>query len=129
MILTKEVAKGMIIRRYGAIVNISSIWGLYGSAMEVSYSAAKGGLISFTKALAKELGPSNVRVNCVVPGVIQTDMLDRFSKEEIADLCSRIPLGRLGDAEEVASAVAFLLSDEASYITGSILEVSGGFIS
>jgi len=85
---------------------------------------------AFTRSVAKELGPSNVRVNCVAPGVVRTDMmLNHFTEEEIAQLCQRIPLGRLAHPEEVASAVAFLLSDEASYISGSVLEVSGGFIS
>jgi len=130
ILLTREIAKGMVIRNFGSIVNISSIWGLYGGSCEEVYAATKGGIISFTKSLAKELGPSNVRVNCVAPGVVRTDMmLNHFTEEEIAQLCQRIPLGRLAHPEEVASAVAFLLSDEASYISGSVLEVSGGFIS
>ena len=130
ILLTKEIAKGMVVRNFGSIVNISSIWGLYGGSCEAVYAATKGGIISFTRSLAKELGPSNVRVNCVAPGVVCTDMmLNHFTEEEIALLCQRIPLGRLAQPEEVASAVAFLLCDEASYISGSVLEVSGGFIS
>lgn len=127
--VTQDVSKGMVLRQFGSIVNISSIWGLYGSSCESVYAATKGALISFTKSIAKELGPSNVRVNCIAPGVIDTDMLEPLSKQDIDQLVQRIPLCRLGRPEEVASAVAFLLSDEASYISGSVLEVSGAFIS
>jgi 3-oxoacyl-[acyl-carrier protein] reductase len=127
--VTQDVSKGMVLRQFGSIVNISSIWGLYGSSCESVYAATKGALISFTKSIAKELGPSNVRVNCIAPGVIDTDMLEPLSKQDIDQLVQRIPLCRLGRPEDVASAVAFLLSDEASYISGSVLEVSGAFIS
>ncbi|NPV88331.1 3-oxoacyl-ACP reductase FabG [Coprothermobacteraceae bacterium] len=127
IIVTRELIPGMILRRFGAIVNVSSVWGMHGASCESVYSATKGALISFTKALAKELGPSNIRVNCVLPGVVATDMLRTHSEEEIREMVERIPLGRLARPEEVAAAIAFLLSDEASYITGATLEVSGGF--
>jgi len=107
ILLTREIAKGMVIR---SLVHCEhfSIWGLYGGSCEAVYAATKGGIISFTRSLAKELGPSNVRVNCVAPGVVRTDMmLNHFTEEEIAQLCQRIPLGRLAHPEEVASAVAF----------------------
>ena len=125
-LVTKAVIEEMIKNKYGSIVNISSIWGEVGASCEVHYSTSKGGLIAFTKALAKEVGPSNIRVNCVSPGVIDTDMMNMFSDSDKKALADDIPLCRLGKAEEVAKAVNFLLSENASYITGEVLSVNGG---
>lgn len=111
--------------RKGAIVNISSVWGQTGGSVESVYSASKGALIAFTKALAKELAPSDITVNCVCPGVIDTEMNARLSKEERRALEEEIPLGRFGTSEEVARAVLFLA--EHRYITGETLSVNGGF--
>ena len=124
----RAVLPGMIRRKYGRIVNISSMWGQVGGSCEVHYSAAKAGVIGLTKALAKETALSGVTVNCVAPGVIDTPMLSPFSERDIAALCEEIPMGRLGTPEEVASAVAFLASDDASYITGQVLGVNGGLV-
>ena len=112
----------------GAIVNISSMWGEVGASMEVHYSAAKAGLIGLTKALAKELGPSGVRVNCVTPGMIDTDMNKGYTKEDIAAIVDETPLMRIGKPEDVAEAVFFLASDKASFITGQVLGVNGGYV-
>ncbi len=122
---SKEVVDPMIIAGGGCIINIASIWGEVGASCEVAYSASKGAVIAFTKALAKELAPSHVRVNCVSPGVIQTDMNSCLSDIELADLISQIPLGRLGNGEDVAKACVFL--SENSYITGEVVSVGGGF--
>ena len=112
----------------GCIVNISSVWGISGASCEAVYSAAKAGVIGFTKAMAKELAPCGVRVNAVAPGAVLTDMLARFSNEELAAIRSDIPLGRLGDADDIADAVLFLASAAAAYITGETLNVSGGYV-
>lgn len=125
--VTRAVAKLMIREQSGRIVNIGSMWGKCGASCEVHYSAAKAGVRGLTKALAKELGPSHVTVNCVEPGVIETDMnavLDEKTKEM---LCDETPLCRMGTPEEVASAVLFFASDSASFITGQILGVDGGY--
>ncbi|MCL2618102.1 MAG: SDR family oxidoreductase [Defluviitaleaceae bacterium] len=119
---------GMVKRKSGVIVNVSSMWGGAGASCEAVYSAAKGGLNVFTKALAKELGPSGVRVNAVSCGVIATGMNAFLSPGEAAALADQIPLTRFGTAEEAAEAIFFLASDSASYITGQILGVDGGFI-
>lgn len=124
--ITKEVLPNMIHRKTGDIVNISSVWGITGSSCEVHYSITKAGLIGMTKALAKELGPSNIRVNAVAPGFIDTDMNKELSKEEIEETEKEIPLGRKGTAEEVANAVYMLLGN--SYITGQVINVDGGWI-
>ncbi len=110
-----------------SVINISSVWGLYGASCEVHYSAAKAGLIGFTSALAKELGPSGIRVNCVAPGVIDTEMNGWLSESDRSELSACTPLGRLGRPEEVAAAVVFLASEDASFITGVTLPVTGGF--
>lgn len=123
----KAVLPGMLHRKAGSIVNLSSIWGVVGASCEVPYSAAKGAVITFTQALAKELGPSGIRVNCVAPGVIDTDMMAAFTPEDRAALAEETPLGRLGKAEEVAAAVTFLAGEQASFITGQTLGVDGGF--
>ena len=109
----------------GAIVNISSVWGEEGGSCESAYSASKAALIGFTKALAKELGPSGIRVNCVSPGVIDTRMNARLSPEEMRALCDEIPLGRTGTGGELAKAVVALY--ENGYITGADIPVTGGF--
>ena len=115
----------MISAQKGAIVNVSSVWGQTGGSCESAYSASKGAVIAFTKALAKELAPSGISVNCVAPGAIDTRMNECYSAEEKAALAEEIPMGRLGSAEEVARAVLFLAESE--YLTGQILGVNGGF--
>ncbi|MBE5746839.1 MAG: SDR family oxidoreductase [Clostridiales bacterium] len=122
---SREAAKGMIDKRSGLIVNISSVWGEVGGSCESVYSASKSALIGFTKALAKELGWSGVRVNCVSPGVIDTAMNARFSEAEMQALKEEIPMGRLGDGEDVAKAVLYL--EENDYVTGVDIPVNGGF--
>ena len=123
----REVSKIMIGQKSGSIINIGSVWGEYGASCETVYSASKAGLRGFTAALAKELGPSGIRVNCVEPGVIDTDMNSLLGDDAISELTGNTPLGRMGTAEEVAEAVFFLASDAASFITGAFLPVSGGF--
>ena len=123
----QAVLPGMLHRKSGSIVNISSIWGVVGASCEVPYSAAKGAVITFTQALAKELGPSGIRVNCVAPGVIETDMMAAFSAEDKALLADETPLCRIGRPEDVAAAVVFLAGEDASFITGQTLGVDGGF--
>ena len=118
----------MIKKQKGAIVNISSMWGLSGASCEVVYSATKAGIIGMTKALARELGPSGIRVNCVAPGVIDTEMNAKHSEEVMTELAEETPLCRIGKPEEVAAAVYFLASEEASFITGQTLCVDGGFL-
>lgn len=122
---SREAAKGMIDRQSGLIVNVSSVWGEVGGSCESVYSASKAALLGFTKALAKELGWSGVRVNSVSPGVIDTPMNAHFSSEELAALKEEIPMGRIGAAEDVANAVVYL--EENSYVTGIDLPVNGGF--
>lgn len=118
----------MISRRWGRIVTVSSMWGQVGASCEVAYSAAKAGVIGLTKALAKEEALSGVTVNCVAPGVIDTDMLAEFSPDEKAGLAEQVPLGRLGTPGEVAAALVFLASEQAGYITGQVLGVNGGYV-
>lgn len=124
----KAASSLMLKKHSGCIINISSMWGITGASCEVHYSAAKAGVIGLTKALAKELGPSGIRVNCVAPGVIKTDMLKSFSDDELNDLAESTPLCRLGTPEDIAEAVLFLSSDKASFITGQTLSVDGGFV-
>jgi 3-oxoacyl-[acyl-carrier protein] reductase len=123
----REALPSMIRAQRGCIVNVSSVWGEVGGSCEAAYSAAKAGLIGLTKALAKEVGPSGVRVNCVAPGCIETAMLAEFSAEDRRAMAEDTPLGRIGTPEDVAQAVAFLASERASFITGQVLSVGGGF--
>ena len=125
--LTSLILNGMIDKKSGKIINISSIWGVVGASMEVCYSASKSAVIGYTKALAKEVGYSGISVNCVCPGVIDSKMNSRFSKEEMAELISSTPLGRIGTGEDVANIVSFLASEKADFITGQIITVDGGF--
>ena len=118
----------MLEKQSGAIVNVSSMWGQVGASCEAAYSAAKAGVIGLTKALCKEVGPSGVRVNCVAPGCIDTAMMAAYDEEARAALCEETPLGRIGTPEECAGAVRFLCSGEASFITGQVLGVNGGFV-
>lgn len=118
----------MIRRHEGVIINISSMWGQVGGSCEVHYSAAKAGVIGLTKALAKEVGPSGIRVNCVAPGVIQTDMMQDFDEETRQALADETPLMRLGAPLDVANAVAFLVSDKAAFITGQVISPNGGIV-
>ena len=126
--VTKDVLPGMISRQNGAIVSVSSMWGEVGASCEVAYSATKAALIGLTKALAKEVGPSGVRVNCVTPGVIDTDMNAQLTDDDRAALSDETPLGRIGSAEEVAKTILFLCGEDASFITGQIIGVSGGMV-
>lgn len=122
---SREAVKKMLSLGGGNIVNVSSVWGEVGASCEVAYSATKAGIIGLTKALAKEVGYSNIRVNCVTPGVIETSMNDHLSAEEKRELCSDIPAGRFGTGEEVAKAVLSLIDNE--YCNGVVLPVNGGF--
>lgn len=126
--LCRALAPEMVSGRSGSIVTVSSIWGQVGASCEVAYSASKAAVIGFTRALAKELGPSGVRVNCIAPGVIDTRMMDEHSEETKAQLADETPLGRLGTPQDVAHACAFLLGDGAAFITGQVLGVDGGYL-
>lgn len=125
---TREALPGMIREKRGNIVNISSMWGEVGASCEAVYSATKAGLIGFTKAMAKEVGPSGVRVNCVTPGVIMTEMNKELDEETVLQLRDETPLGVIGVPEDIADAVEFLISDKAKFITGEILKVNGGIV-
>jgi 3-oxoacyl-[acyl-carrier protein] reductase len=125
---SRAVLPDMISRKSGNIINISSMWGQCGASCEVDYSASKAGIIGFTKALAKEVGPSGIRVNCVAPGFILTEMNSRFSQDELDAIKEEIPLGIFGKPQHIADAVSFLASDKAEFITGQILAVNGGMV-
>jgi 3-oxoacyl-[acyl-carrier protein] reductase len=128
MELTRKILPAMINRKSGCIINISSMLGEVGASCEVDYSASKAGLIGFTKALAKEVAPSGIRVNCVSPGFIMTEMNSRFSAEDLELIREDIPLGIFGEPRHIADTVAFLASEKAEYITGQIIGVNGGMI-
>lgn len=118
----------MINAKSGNIINISSMWGQCGASCEVDYSASKAGLIGFTKALAKEVAPSGIRVNCVAPGFIMTEMNSRFSQEDLDLIREDIPLGIFGEPRHIADTVAFLASEKSEYITGQVIAVNGGMV-
>ena len=124
----RAVVPGMIRRHSGNIINVSSMWGQAGASCEVHYSAAKAAVIGFTKALAKELGPSGIRVNCVAPGVIATEMNAALDGETLDALREETPLGTIGTPEEVARAILWLAGDGASFVTGQVIGVNGGFV-
>lgn len=126
--LVRAAVPGFVRRQRGAIVTVSSMWGVTGGSCEVPYSAAKAGVIGLTRSLAKELGPSHIRVNCVAPGVIDTDMNGHLTAQDLAALAEETPLGRIGQPEEVARAICFLAGEEASFITGQVLNVDGGMV-
>ncbi len=123
--LTNLVLPGMIERKSGCIINISSVWGEVGASLETVYSASKSAVIGYTKALSKELAPSQIRVNCICPGVIDTKMNDCFTEEERREIIAEIPLGRMGRAEEIVSLINYLVTAE--YTTGQVLVVDGGY--
>ena len=124
----RYVIPDMVHNKWGRIINISSIWGVCGGSCEVVYSSAKAAVIGFTKALAKELAPSGICVNCVAPGMIETDMNSHLSENDKEAFCQEVPLGRIGTVRDVAESVLFLASEGASYITGQVLTVDGGLI-
>lgn len=126
MTLTRAFVPRMVEQKSGVIINVSSIWGVSGASCEVAYSTAKAGLIGFTKALARELGPSNIRVNCVAPGVIDTPMNKNLTPADLAEIKNKTPLNRTGTTEEIAEAVAFLT--KAEFVTGQVLTVDGGLL-
>ena len=117
----------MVHEKAGHIINLTSILGMNGASCEAAYSATKGAIVAFTKAMAKELGPSGIRVNCVAPGVIDTDMNAMHSADTMQELADQTPLGRVGAAAEVADSILYLCSDKSSFITGQVLGVTGGF--
>ena len=125
-LLTQAVVKAMVRKRYGRIVNITSVVGLIGNAGQVNYAASKAGLVGLTKSVARELASRNITCNAVAPGFIATAMSEKMTDSARESLSGQIPLGRLGTPEDVAAAVAFLASDEAAYVTGAVLNVSGG---
>ena len=124
----QAVLPHMLHEKRGCIVNISSIWGQRGASCEAAYSATKAALIGLTRSLAIELAPSGIRVNCVAPGVIRTDMVEVLGADTLRSLVEETPVGRLGTPEDIANAVAFLADDRASFLTGQVLTADGGFI-
>ncbi|MBQ9313466.1 MAG: 3-oxoacyl-ACP reductase FabG [Clostridia bacterium] len=125
---TQIVLPQMLKKHCGKIINISSIWGMVGASCEVAYSASKAAVIGFTKALAKEIGPSGITVNAIAPGIIMTDMVSQYTLEEFEDIRNQIPLGEIGSTIDIANAVFFLASEEANYITGQIISPNGGWV-
>ncbi|SDM65699.1 3-oxoacyl-[acyl-carrier protein] reductase [Fictibacillus solisalsi] len=129
IMITKHVLPQMVKRGKGNIIAVSSVWGAAGASCEVLYSALKGGLNTFVKAMAKEAAPSGIRVNGIAPGAVETKMMSGFSEEELQNLNDEIPAGRLGKPEEIAEIALFLLSDKSSYINGHVITASGGWYS
>ena len=127
-LVIKKFLPDMIANKIGNIIIISSMWGQTGGSCEVIYSASKASLIGMTKALAKEVGPSGIRVNCVAPGVVETDMVASLGRETLDSLAEETPLGKNASANDVANAVYFLASDESSFVTGQVLSVNGGLL-
>ncbi len=125
---TQEVLPDMIARHDGKIINISSIWGMVGASNEVAYSTSKAAVIGMTKALAKEVGPSNIKVNCIAPGIVMTDMVSEYSLEEFDAIREQIPLGKIGSTEDIANLALFLCSDMSNYITGQVISPNGGWV-
>ena len=125
---SRTVLPDMINKKNGVIINISSMWGEVGASCEVHYSVSKAGLIGLTKALAKEVGPSGIRVNCITPGVIDTDMNKNLSKEDLEQLKIDTPLGKIGKTQDIVNAILFLADDSSRFITGQVLGVNGGYI-
>ena len=123
--VTQEAVRNMINNKEGCIINISSIWGVAGASMEVAYSTSKAGLIGLTKSLAKELGPSNIRVNAIAPGIINTGMNNRFSEDELQSIKDEIPLEKIGNTADIAKCVKWLIED--SYTTGQVISINGGW--
>jgi 3-oxoacyl-[acyl-carrier protein] reductase len=124
----QEALKYLLPKKRGKIINISSIWGIVGASCEVHYSASKAGIIGFTKALSKELGPSNIQVNCIAPGIIKTDMLSSYTEDELSNLQNNTPLMRLGNPSDIAGCALFLASSHSDFITGQIISPNGGFV-
>jgi len=118
----------MISRHAGSIITVSSMWGQIGASCEVAYSAAKAGVIGLTKALAKELGPSDIRVNCIAPGMIATDMNAHLDEAVVESIAAETPVGRIGKTEDVVAAMKFLASDDSSFVTGQVIGVNGGLV-
>nr|WP_263327950.1 SDR family oxidoreductase [Neobacillus sp. Marseille-Q6967] len=127
LMMTKELLPKLISKRSGNVIMISSIWGQTGGACEVAYSAAKGAQIAFVKALSKEVALNGIRVNAIAPGAIETRMMNEFSEEDLERIQFDIPMGRLGLPGEIANGVAFLLSQDSSYVTGQVLSINGGW--
>ena len=125
---TQAALPYMINQKSGSIINISSMWGEVGASCEVAYSATKAGVIGLTKALAKEVGPSGITVNCITPGLIETSMNQNLSLDDVSTLVDETPMGRIGTTDDVASAALFLASDDSRFITGQILGVNGGLV-
>ena len=125
---SKRAVGNMLKNQCGSIVNISSIWGITGGSCECHYSATKAAVIGYTKAMAKELGPSGIRVNCIAPGAVETEMNARFSKEDMEAVAEESALGYIGKPEEIAEAVFFAASEKASYMTGAVINVNGGSV-
>ena len=115
-------------KQKGCVITVSSMWGQVGASCEAAYSASKGAVIALTKALAKELAPSGITVNCIAPGLIETSMNSNLTVEELTEFVDTIPLGRMGSADEIAEAIEFLASDKADYITGQVLGINGGYV-
>ena len=124
----KNVVPQMVSRQAGSIITISSMWGQVGASCEVAYSASKAGVIGLTKALAKELGPSNVRVNCIAPGMIDTEMNAGLAPEDISEITDETPLGRIGTTADVVAAMEYLADDTSAFVTGQVLGVNGGMV-